>query len=133
MHILPYGLNQQEYWNGLPFPSPRDLPNPGIEPKSPALQANSLPFESPGKPFKSFLDYWYFWKQCKYEVNSCLCMINSSFTIWNFLDFFSPPRFLIYNWVDPQCETCGYWGAGGRVTVIERLYKLWLSRKWNTR
>ena len=50
MHILPYGLNQQEYWNGLPFPSPRDLPNPGIEPKSPALQADSLPSEPSRKP-----------------------------------------------------------------------------------
>ena len=33
---------RQEYWSGLPFPSPRDLPNPGIEPGSPALQADSL-------------------------------------------------------------------------------------------
>ena len=36
---------RQEYWNGLPFPSPGDLPNPGIEPRSPALQADSLPTE----------------------------------------------------------------------------------------
>ena len=41
------GLSQQEYWNGLPFPPPGDLPHPGIEPVSPALQVNSLPF---GKP-----------------------------------------------------------------------------------
>jgi len=41
---------RQEYWSGLPFPSPRDLPNPGIELKSPALQADSLPSEPPGKP-----------------------------------------------------------------------------------
>ena len=43
-------LSRQEYWNGLPFPSPGDLPNPGIEPGSPALQADSLPSEPPGKP-----------------------------------------------------------------------------------
>ena len=43
-------LLMQEYWNGLPFPSPGDLPDPGIEPRSPALQANTLPFELPGKP-----------------------------------------------------------------------------------
>ena len=36
---------RQEYWSGLPFPSPGDLPNPGIEPRSPALQADSLPIE----------------------------------------------------------------------------------------
>ena len=42
------GIARQEYWNGLPFPS-GDLPNPGIEPWSPALQAGSLPSEPPGK------------------------------------------------------------------------------------
>ena len=39
----------QEYWSGLPFPSPGDLPDPGIEPESPALQVDSLPSELPGK------------------------------------------------------------------------------------
>ncbi|KAM7234760.1 hypothetical protein CapIbe_013580, partial [Capra ibex] len=43
-------LSRQEYWSGLPFPSPGDLPNPGIEPKFPAFQANSLPSEPPGNP-----------------------------------------------------------------------------------
>ena len=43
-------FSRQEYWSGLPFPSPRDLPNPGIEPESPALQADSLPIEPPAKP-----------------------------------------------------------------------------------
>ena len=42
----------QEYWSGLPFPSPGDFPDPGIDPGSPALQADSLPFEPPGKPLK---------------------------------------------------------------------------------
>ena len=41
---------RQEYWNGLPFPSPGDLSDPGIEPGSPAFQADSLPPEPPGKP-----------------------------------------------------------------------------------
>ena len=39
----------QEYWSGLPFPSPGDLPDPGTEPRSPALQADALPSEPPGK------------------------------------------------------------------------------------
>ena len=43
-------FSRQEYWSGLPFPSPRDLPDPGIEPRSPALQADSLPSLPPGKP-----------------------------------------------------------------------------------
>ena len=42
-------FSRQEYWSGLPFPSPGDLPNPGIEPGSPALQADALPSELPGK------------------------------------------------------------------------------------
>ena len=44
------GFSRQECWSGLPFPSPRDLPNPGIEPGSPALQADTLPSEPPGEP-----------------------------------------------------------------------------------
>ena len=43
-------FSMQEYWSGLQFPSPGDLPNPGIKPGSPALQADPLPFEPPGKP-----------------------------------------------------------------------------------
>ena len=44
------GFSRQEYWSGLPFPSPGDLPNPGIEPRSPALQEDCLSSESAGKP-----------------------------------------------------------------------------------
>ena len=44
------GFSKQEYWSGLPFPSPGDLPNPGIKPGCPALQSDSLPSESSGKP-----------------------------------------------------------------------------------
>ena len=48
--LSPWGFSRQEYWNGLPCPPPGDLPNPGTEPRSPALQADSLPSEPPGKP-----------------------------------------------------------------------------------
>ena len=43
------GFSRQEYWSGLPFPSPGDLPDPGIEPWSPAFQADTLTSEPPGK------------------------------------------------------------------------------------
>ena len=46
------GFSRQEYWSGLPFPSPGDVPNPGIEPRSPALQADTLTSEPSGKPVK---------------------------------------------------------------------------------
>ena len=45
---LSMGFSRQEYWSGLPFPSPGDLPDPGIEPRSPAFQADALPSEPPG-------------------------------------------------------------------------------------
>ena len=43
-------FSRQEYWSGLLFPSPGDLPDPGIEPVFPTLQVDSLPSEPPGKP-----------------------------------------------------------------------------------
>ena len=47
------GFSRQEYWSGLPFPSPGDLPDPGIEPGSPTFQADALTSEPPGKPWTS--------------------------------------------------------------------------------
>ena len=60
------GFSRQEYWSGLPFPSPGDLPNPGIEPRSPVLQADALLSMLLGKPiyilnksyFPLFLEVW---------------------------------------------------------------------------
>jgi len=46
------GFSRQECWSGLPFPSPGDLPDPGIELGSPSLQADALPSEPPGKPLE---------------------------------------------------------------------------------
>ena len=48
---LSMRFSRQEYWSGLSFPSPGDLPDPGIEPRSPALQANSFLIELWGKPY----------------------------------------------------------------------------------
>ena len=55
--LLYMELSRQEYWSGLPFPSLGDLPNPGIEPGSLALQVDSLPAKPPGKPHKEYSDY----------------------------------------------------------------------------
>ena len=51
---LTMGFSRQ-YWSELPFPSPGDLPNPGVEPKSPVLQEDSLLSEPPGKPHRFFV------------------------------------------------------------------------------
>ena len=61
-------FSRQGYWSGLPFPSPGDLPNPGIESGSLALQADSLLTELQGK-----LQYNI---QCKYYVNNCEYNVN---------------------------------------------------------
>ena len=63
-HQAPASMrfSRQEYWSGLPFPSPADLPDPGIEPRSPALQADALTSEPPGKP------WFYPIKRTKYNV-----------------------------------------------------------------
>ena len=49
----PMGFSRPEHWSGEPFPSPLDLPNSGIKPRSPALQADALPAEPQGKPYKT--------------------------------------------------------------------------------
>ena len=46
------GFSRQEYWSGLSFPSPGNPPNPGIEPRSPTLQADALPSEPTGRPLE---------------------------------------------------------------------------------
>ena len=70
------GFSRQEYWSGLPFPSSGDLPNPGIKPGSPALEADALTSEPPGKS----LSYSYFIEAnlcyrvtCWGYLNACIC------------------------------------------------------------
>ena len=54
------GFSRQEYWSGLPFPSPGDIPDPGIKPRSPALEADALTSEPPEKPLPGGVSY----KEC---------------------------------------------------------------------
>ena len=75
---LSVGLSQQEYWSGLPFSTPRDLPNPGIEPTSlasPALAGGSLPPMPPGKPYHTYLHTYTYIYSVKYTyVYVCVCV-----------------------------------------------------------
>ena len=74
-----HGFSRQEYWSGLLFPIPRDLPDPGIKPSSPvspALQADSLPTEPSGKPSsmegkptEKKINLWFFFKETKNTVS----------------------------------------------------------------
>ena len=81
------GFSRQEYWSGLPFPSPGDLPDPGIEPRSPALQADALTPEPPGKFYSSHV--WMWESDCKESWalrNWCLCTVMLEKTVESPLD-----------------------------------------------
>ena len=60
---LSMEFSRQEYWSGLPFPSPGDLPDPGIKPRSPALRADALPSEPSGN--RTLLIIYLNWKQSR--------------------------------------------------------------------
>ena len=66
-------FSKQEYWSGLPFPSPGDLPDPVIEPGSPALQADALPSEPPGKPNICKYNFQYNQNE-KYIIEICFIL-----------------------------------------------------------
>ena len=63
------GFSRQEYWSGLPFPSLGNLPNPGIEPRSPALQEDTLTPEPPGKPYIYSKELY----KCFHHKLFCVC------------------------------------------------------------
>ena len=67
-------FSRLEYWNGLPFPSPGDLPDPGIEPRSPSLQADALPSKLPGYPQNTIVYNLYKLKVSRYKR----CLFSSS-------------------------------------------------------
>ena len=62
------GFSRQEYGSGLPFPSPEDLPHPGIKPRSPALWADSLLSEPPGKPDPISIIYLQITKEAVFKI-----------------------------------------------------------------
>ena len=79
-------ISRQEYWSGLPSPSPEDLPDPGIEPGSPALQADSLLSEPQGKPsanYCSTMQNLLLSNACSVEKNFCPCIVFSCIVIIN--------------------------------------------------
>ena len=100
------GLSRQEYWGGLPFPSPEGLPDPGIEPGTPALQAYSLLSEPPGK-----LEFNLTPKFC-FRSPFWLCMSQCSWrwtAIWDASDL--PLSFLLSLW---RCQ--------------RNIFSIWLQR-----
>ena len=80
------GFSRQEYWNGLPFPSPGDLPDPGIKPRSPALQADALTSEPPGKPLSLPYANWASQEGCLFHLR--FSFQSSDFLLFHFCGLF---------------------------------------------
>ena len=82
---LSMGFSRQEYWSGLPFPPPEDLPNPGIKPislASPALQAGTLPTEPAGSPVNTALAWCLHWREGRLQGYQIYGNFTNAY-IWN--------------------------------------------------
>ena len=117
---LSMGFSRQENWSRLPFPSPGDLPDPGIEPQSPTLQADALTSEPPGKPWMWELDYKESWA----PKNCCFWTMVLEKTLESPLDCkeiqpVNPKRKLVLNthWKD----WCWSWNPNTLATWCEEL------------
>ena len=88
------GFSRQEYWSGLPFPSPGDLPHPGIKPGSPALQADTLTSEPAGKSY----NYQYI---SRIDLHNIQCISRTNLS-YNLLTTF--PYSLAYFWQPSVCS-----------------------------
>ena len=82
-------FSRPEYWSGEPFPSPEDLPNPGIEPRSPALQVDSLPTEPQGKPIN--------WEENQMHISYCKSQYNSHTAVSLCCHFFQGLFLLLFS------------------------------------
>ena len=92
-------FSRQEYWSGLPFPSPGDLPNPGIEPRSPTLQADALTSEPPGKPNSGISS----------NLNLCCCSVTKLCrTLWDTMNC-SKPGFPVFHCFLEFAYIHGHW------------------------
>ena len=112
---LSMAFSRQEHWSGLLFPPP-DLPNPGIKPRSPALQADSLPCDPPGKPLKkkdSFLNMIFL--QVSHPFLLCWALWVYSCSPWSALTFILRAEALSAH--EPRARTgwiCMDWESQGQ-------------------
>ena len=114
-------FSRQDWWNGLPFPSPGDLPDPGIKPGSPALQADALPSEPPGKPvwrigIYSNLPYFHTMIFSSIHFNIWICTFYLIYRNDNFVD---SHKIQERNWLDLLilCDFFGELGEGSQTSL----------------
>ena len=111
---LSMEFSRQEYWSGLPFLSPGDLPNPGIKPGSPALQTDTLLSEPPGKPQKFTFFYIAIFPKIRY-LHSCKC-IHSENPCISHIHLPNSKYHLIFLFYDPD-----------KVMVVKNAWKFGLT------
>ena len=86
-HGLSLEFSGQEYWSGFPFPSLEDLPHPGVEPRSPALQADSLPSEPAGKPWDKQIPH-----SCILSELGLTSLLHAAMSYTSSVSFITPNR-----------------------------------------
>ena len=113
---LSMEFSRQEYWSGLPFPSPGDLPGPGIEPRSPAFRADALPSGHQGSPnMCRYLSKFLFGNKIYWLV---LCELG---LLWIHLKVFFPSCYgICYNWSNSP-----YYHQPGDVFLKKKKRHIW--------
>ena len=125
---LSMGFPRQEYWNGLPFPSSRDLPNSGIKPMSPAWQADCLPLshlESPISHYKWFV----FVNWLMTETGTWQKISKWPTSMWQYARYHYSPR----KWkLKPQWDIGTQSLNGRNLDIWQLLARIWTEREQNT-
>ena len=113
---LSMKFSRQEYQRGLPFPSPGDLPNPGIEPGSTALQAGYLPTEPPGKPIHTLVFYFkeYFTKYSYTQIVSHM---------YKYISKFSALKNILLSFIISRSSPIGPSTPVGKIHIYEWLHQ----------
>ena len=108
------GFSRQEYWSGLPLPSPGDFPNPRTKPRSPALEADALTSEPPGKPKK---------EPC--HPHCCCCLVAKLYpTLCDPMDYSPPGSLSIWNSPGKNPGVCNH------SLLIQSLSSLFKDQLW---
>ena len=93
--LCPWDFSRQEFWSGLPFPSPSDFPNPGIKPPFPALQVDDLPSEPPGDTLLKSESLHT--KETRSEIDTCTPVFITALFI------------IARTWKQPRCPSADKW------------------------
>ena len=123
---LSMGFSRQEHWSGLPLPFPGDLPHPGIEPRSPALGADSLPSEPPRKPLAKLK---YTEANLLHVAASCSPVVSMYWDTVLFLWAQSPSSILCYPGDDVSAGCCVCQCGRGRTPrkLLSKHFSTWSS------